>query len=56
MVNELFADYFEREQNIGSIDVLTKAAVRAGLDGDEVRKYLETDQDAEAVNQEVYVT
>ena len=40
LVEELFADYFERQQDIFDHDVLAKAAGRAGLDEDEVKALL----------------
>eukprot|EP01117_Protostelium_nocturnum_P009122 TRINITY_DN3267_c0_g3_i1.p1 TRINITY_DN3267_c0_g3~~TRINITY_DN3267_c0_g3_i1.p1 ORF type:complete len:237 (+),score=104.08 TRINITY_DN3267_c0_g3_i1:201-911(+) len=52
VVDELFADYFEREKNIGSIKVLTEAAERAGLNGQEVKEYLEGKQDEKEVFEE----
>lgn len=41
VVEELFKDYFEREQNIGDASVLAAAAERAGLDKDKVRLYID---------------
>lgn len=53
LVEELFADYFEREQDITSHEVLTKAAVRAGLSGEEVKNVLASTQFSHVVDQEV---
>ena len=43
LVEELFADYFERGQDITSHEVLTKAAGRVGLDEDEICSFLTTE-------------
>lgn len=53
VVDELFKRYFELEQDITSRDMLRSAAEAAGLDGEEVKAYLETDQGAEEVEEEV---
>ncbi|KAH6658253.1 thioredoxin-like protein [Truncatella angustata] len=53
VVDELFKRYFELEQDITSRDMLKSAAEAAGLDGEEVRSYLETNQGAEEVENEV---
>ncbi|PRP74306.1 hypothetical protein PROFUN_11808 [Planoprotostelium fungivorum] len=53
VVSELFSDYFEGEKNIGSRDVLTDAAVRAGLDGGQVSRFLESSEGVEQVKEEV---
>ncbi|ORY96555.1 thioredoxin-like protein [Syncephalastrum racemosum] len=52
VVEELFKDYFEREQNIGDLQVLAKAAQRAGLEEAEALRYLESGADADKVQHE----
>ncbi len=42
-VETLFRRYFEQGENIGALDVLVDSAIEAGLDGDEVRRFLESD-------------
>ena len=49
----IFRAYFEREQDITSHEVLTEAGVEGGLDAEEVRKMLESDQGGEVVDREV---
>ena len=53
VVEELFADYFERERDITSHEVLAEAGVRAGLPREEVQRVLEKDEFAEVVDREV---
>ncbi|KAH8664458.1 thioredoxin-like protein [Xylariales sp. PMI_506] len=53
VVDELFRRYFELEQDITSRAMLREAAEAAGLDGDEVQAYLETDQGLAEVDEEV---
>lgn len=53
VVEELFAAYFENEEDITSHDVLLAAAVRAGLDESETREWLESGKGGPAVDQEV---
>lgn len=43
MVEVLFRRYFEGGENIGALDVLVDSAVEAGLDGRDVRAFLESD-------------
>jgi predicted DsbA family dithiol-disulfide isomerase len=43
VVQELFKAYFENEQDITSKDVLTTAGVKAGLEEDEVKAWLDSD-------------
>ncbi|CDH54583.1 dsba oxidoreductase [Lichtheimia corymbifera JMRC:FSU:9682] len=49
VVEELFRDYFEREQNIGDASVLAAAAERAGIDKNKALSYLKSDQDVDSV-------
>ncbi|KAI9005236.1 thioredoxin-like protein [Gaertneriomyces semiglobifer] len=42
LVEQLFRDYFERNKNIGDINVLADAAQRVGLNREEVIEYLES--------------
>jgi predicted DsbA family dithiol-disulfide isomerase len=53
VVMELFKGYFEENGDITSFDTLTKAAVKANLDGAEVKSWLESDQGGEEVDREV---
>jgi predicted DsbA family dithiol-disulfide isomerase len=53
VVDQLFSKYFENEGDITSRDVLREAAVKAGLDGDEVGKFLESGEGTKEVEQEV---
>jgi len=49
VVETLHQWYFEQTRNVGKIDVLVEAARSVGLDDEEVRKYLETDEDVASV-------
>jgi predicted DsbA family dithiol-disulfide isomerase len=53
VIEELFAAYFENEKDITSRDVLTEAAVKAGLEEGEVKEWLETGKGGEEVDSEV---
>lgn len=53
VVEELFRAYFEEERDITSHEVLLDAAVKAGLEKEEVKGLLESDQMGEVVDQEV---
>lgn len=53
VVSEVFKRYFELEQDITSRDMLKSAAEAAGMDGEEVKAYLESDQGVEEVEDEV---
>lgn len=53
VVEELFAAYFENESDITSHEVLTNAAVRAGLEETEVRDWLKSGKGGRAVDEEV---
>jgi len=53
VVEELFSSYFENEQDITSHEVLEAAAVRAGLDREEVKSWLQSDNGGKEVDQEV---
>ena len=52
VVEKLFRAYFEEEKNITDVDVLTEAAVGAGLDREVVTKLLEGEDGAEEVDAE----
>jgi predicted DsbA family dithiol-disulfide isomerase len=52
-VEELFASYFEQEEDITSHAVLKAAAVRAGLAEKEVGEWLKSDKGGKAVDEEV---
>lgn len=53
VVLALFKSYFEGEGDITSLDTLVEAGVQGGLDRNEVREWLETDQGGEDVDREV---
>lgn len=53
VVEELFRGYFEQEMDITSHLVLRDAGVKAGLDGDEVGRWLESDMGGKEVDREV---
>ncbi len=53
VVEELFAAYFENEQDITNLDILKSAGVRAGLDEKEVVEWLESDKGWKEVDAEV---
>jgi predicted DsbA family dithiol-disulfide isomerase len=53
VIEELFEDYFEKEQDITSLKVLEAAGVRAGLDEKEVKDWLESDKGGKQVDEEV---
>ena len=53
VVEELFVDYFEKERDITSLDVLKEAGVRAGLDEKEVEDWLKSDEGGKLVDEEV---
>lgn len=53
VVNELFAGYFENEQDITDIGFLVAAAKRAGLDEKAVETYLKTDEGLRDVQNDV---
>lgn len=55
LAEELFGDYFERERDITSHDILVNAAERAGLDGAEARKFLESEALAKEVAEKARV-
>lgn len=54
VVEELFAAYFENEQDITSHAVLKEAAIKAGLPKDEVEDWLDSDKGGKEVDAEVY--
>lgn len=51
-LDELFHAYFEAGADIGETGLLVELAEAAGLDGAETRRYLESDEDRDAVVQE----
>ena len=53
VVTRLFALYFEEGRDISDRDLLATVCGEAGLDANVVRAALDTDQDAEAVRQEI---
>ena len=53
VVEELFRNYFEEEQDITSHEVLSKAGVKAGLGEEEVKEWLGSDRGGKEVDQEV---
>jgi predicted DsbA family dithiol-disulfide isomerase len=53
VVEQLFRAYFEEEKDITDHEVLLEAGVNAGLQKEEVKKLLETDQCGELVDEEV---
>ncbi|CAD6569154.1 MAG: hypothetical protein ASARMPREDX12_002228 [Alectoria sarmentosa] len=53
IVEQLFKSYFEQEGDITSHEVLRHAGVRAGLEEEEVRSWLESDKGGEEVDKEV---
>lgn len=53
VVERLFADYFLNGRDIGAPAVLAEAAASAGLDPAEVAARLATDEDEEAVREEI---
>jgi predicted DsbA family dithiol-disulfide isomerase len=52
VVEALFHSYFLEGRDIGDIDVLADVATGAGLNGDEIRAYLESEEDIERVRAE----
>jgi predicted DsbA family dithiol-disulfide isomerase len=53
VVEALFSAYFENEQDITSIDVLTAAGIKAGLPEKEVIEWLNSDKGGKEVDAEV---
>jgi predicted DsbA family dithiol-disulfide isomerase len=53
VVMELFRDYFEGAGDITSHDTLVRVGVKAGMDGDEVRAWLEAGQGGAEVDAQV---
>ncbi|MCJ1351649.1 MAG: hypothetical protein MMC33_001633 [Icmadophila ericetorum] len=53
VVEELFARYFEKEQDITSKDMLLDAGVKAGLPEKEVKEWLDSDKGGKEVDREV---
>ncbi len=45
VVEELYKAYFQKSENIGDLKVLSDIAVKAGLDANEFRDYLHSDDD-----------
>jgi predicted DsbA family dithiol-disulfide isomerase len=53
MVKMLFKYYFEAINNVNNVDVLVKAAEEVGLNGEDVRRYLDSGDGKEHVMKEV---
>ena len=53
VVNNLFAAYFEKEQDITSLEVLKRAGVEAGINEEEVQQLLSSDEGGKEVDREV---
>ncbi|KAK0644819.1 hypothetical protein DIS24_g8503 [Lasiodiplodia hormozganensis] len=53
VVEELFAAYFENERDITDKNVLKEAGVRAGLEAEEVERWLEEGKGGKEVDEEV---
>ncbi len=53
VIEELFQAYFEKEQDITSLEVLKTAGVNAGLDENEVIEWLKSDNGGKQVDEEV---
>lgn len=53
VIEELFAAYFENEKDITSHEVLIEAAVKAGLEKEEVKTWLEDGSGGSEVDEEV---
>ena len=53
VVEELFKSYFENEEDITSHEVLEAAGVRAGVDKEEIKAWLESDKGGRQVDKEV---
>ncbi|KAJ3089431.1 hypothetical protein HK102_006417 [Quaeritorhiza haematococci] len=53
LAEELFKDHFERDNNIGDINVLAESAARVGLNKDEVISYLKSDEGVAVVKEEI---
>lgn len=52
IVERLFSAYFFDGKDIGDVTILTEIAVAAGMQGDHVHEYLESDENREAVKSE----
>lgn len=53
VIEELYRSYFEKEEDITSHEVLRAVGVRASLDEDEVRDWLESEKGGKEVDLEV---
>jgi predicted DsbA family dithiol-disulfide isomerase len=53
IVSALFKAYFEDGRDIGDSDILAHIAASVGMDGDGVKRLLETDTDTDSVMQEI---
>lgn len=53
MVKKIFKAYFEDAKDINDINVLVEIAKEVALDADEVRKFLESDEDTAKVHNQV---
>ncbi|KAF2088615.1 thioredoxin-like protein [Saccharata proteae CBS 121410] len=53
VIEELFAAYFENEQDVSDVGVLQKAGEKAGLGAEEVKEWLASDKGGKEVDEEV---
>jgi len=53
VVNVLFEDYFEKEQDIADVAVLVRAAEKAGLNKDEAKQFLNSTELVDQIKHEV---
>ena len=53
VINNIFRAYFEREQDITSLDVLKQAGTEAGISVKEIQQLLASDEGGEEVDEEV---
>jgi predicted DsbA family dithiol-disulfide isomerase len=54
VVGELFAAYFENEQDITKLEVLKTCGVKSGLSKDEVTEWLNSDKGGQEVDEEIW--
>ncbi|UJR29358.1 hypothetical protein I4U23_010570 [Adineta vaga] len=53
LINVLFRAYFEQEQDLADHQVLIKAGEQIGLDGNEVKRFLQSDQYSKEIQDEI---
>jgi len=53
LINILFQNYFEQEQDLSDHQVLIKAAEQIGFNSNEIKQFLESDQYKKEVRQEI---